>query len=133
MKNDFYISMYHYTRDLVHSRYPRIKGMDVKLFEEQLEFFKNDFNVITMEQLLDVIKNNGTLPNKSVLLTFDDGYIDNYTYVLPLLEKYGMQGSFFILGKTFTTYQLLDVNKIHFILAIAEINQLVNEIFVLLV
>ena len=39
-----FIAMYHYTRDLVHSRYPKIKGLDIKLFEEQLQFFKNNSN-----------------------------------------------------------------------------------------
>ena len=52
-----------------------------------------------------------------MLLTFDDGYIDNYTVALPLLKKYGFQGSFFIPAKTFCENKMLDVNKIHFILA----------------
>lgn len=34
----FLISMYHYTRDLKHSRYPEIKGLDVGLFRKQMEF-----------------------------------------------------------------------------------------------
>ena len=35
--SDLYISMYHYTRDLKHSRYPEIKGLDARLFREQIE------------------------------------------------------------------------------------------------
>lgn len=50
-------------------------------------------------------------------MTFDDGYIDNYTVALPLLKERGMQGSFFIPGKTFAENSLLDVNKIHFVMA----------------
>jgi len=112
-----YISMYHYTRDLVHSRYPQIKGLDINLFEKQLEFFDSLFNVVTMEEVIEAIDGYRELPQDALLLTFDDGYIDNYTVALPILEKYGMQGSFFIPGKTFTEHKLLDVNKIHFILA----------------
>ena len=63
------------------------------------------------------------------MLTFDDGYIDNYTYALPILEEFGLQGSFFIPGKTFMTHQLLDVNKIHYILASAEVHSLIRNIF----
>lgn len=122
------IVMYHYVRDLEHSRYPLIKGLDVKKFRKQLEFFKQNCVVVTMEQLLEAMKNKTELPHNSVLLTFDDGYIDNYTYVLPLLEEFGMQGSFFIPGKTFTEHKLLDVNKIHYILAAAEIGSLVNDL-----
>lgn len=35
-----YIAMYHYTRDLKHSRYPEIKGLDKELFKNQIEFMK---------------------------------------------------------------------------------------------
>lgn len=65
----------------------------------------------------------------ALLLTFDDGYIDNFTVAMPLLKKYGMQGSFFIPGKTFSENVLLDVNKVHFILASAKNpKELVNDI-----
>lgn len=122
------IVMYHYIRDFKHNRYPEIKGLDVTLFKQQLEFFKENFNVVRMEQVIEALKSGQALPQKSVLLTFDDGYIDNYTYVLPLLEEFGFQGSFFIPGKSFTTHQLLDVNKIHYILASADINKLVVDV-----
>ncbi len=123
-----YISMYHYTRDLTHSRYPEIRGMDIPLFRKQMEFFKENFNVVRMEQVIDCVKNGTELPEKALLLTFDDGYIDNYTYAFPILEEFGFQGSFFIPGKTFATHQLLDVNKIHYILASANINELVEDV-----
>ena len=122
------ISMYHYTRDLKHSRYPEIKGLEVTLFRKQLEFFKDNCNVVTMEQVIDAVKGKITLPDKAVLLTFDDGYVDNFTFAFPLLEKFGFQGSFFIPGKTFSTHQLLDVNKIHYILSNADIKKLVIDV-----
>lgn len=123
-----FISMYHYTRDLKHSRYPEIKGLDVDLFRKQLEYFEENFNVLSMEEVIDAVKGNDTLPDNAVLLTFDDGYIDNYTTAFPILEEFGFQGSFFIPGKTFTTHQLLDVNKIHYILASANIKKLVADV-----
>lgn len=123
-----FISMYHYTRDLKHSRYPGIKGLDIDLFRRQMDFFNENFNVVRMEQVIDIVKNGGVFPERSVLLTFDDGYIDHFTYAFPILEKYGFQGSFFIPGKTFTTRRLLDVNKIHYILANANVNKLVKDL-----
>lgn len=126
--SDLYISMYHYTRDLKHSRYPEIKGLDVKLFREQIAFMKSNFNIVTMEQVLEAISTKEKLPEKALLLTFDDGYADNYTVAMPVLEEYGVQGSFFIPGKTFTTHQLLDVNKIHYVLASANIYNLVGDL-----
>jgi len=44
------------------------------------------------------------------------------------LKEHGMQGSFFIPGKTFTENVLLDVNKIHFVLASTPIEQLVKDL-----
>lgn len=123
-----YISMYHYIRDLKHSRYPEIKGLDVPLLRNQMEFFKENFNVVRMEQVMDAVKGKSELPENAILLTFDDGYADNYTYAFPILEEFGFQGSFFIPGKTFTTHQLLDVNKIHYILASADINELTADV-----
>lgn len=126
--SELYISMYHYTRDLKHSRYPEIKGLDVNLFKEQIAFMKSNFNIVTMEQVLEAISTKEKLPEKALLLTFDDGYADNYTVAMPVLEEYGVRGSFFIPGKTFTTHQLLDVNKIHYVLASANIYNLVEDL-----
>jgi peptidoglycan/xylan/chitin deacetylase (PgdA/CDA1 family) len=81
-----------------------------------------------MEQVMDSVEGRLNLPENALLLTFDDGYIDNYTFALPVLEEFGVQGSFFIPGKTFTTHQLLDVNKIHYILASADIYELVEDV-----
>lgn len=126
--NKLYIAMYHYTRDLTHSRYQEIKGLDINLFREQIEFMKENFNIVCMEQVIDAVQGKSSLPENALLLTFDDGYIDNYTYAMPILEEAKVQGSFFIPGKTFTTHQLLDVNKIHYILASAEINELMKDV-----
>ena len=129
MEQRLAISMYHYVRDLKHSRYPEIKGLDVNLFREQIAFMKENFKIVRMEQVMDAVRGGTPLPENALLLTFDDGYIDNYTFVLPVLEEYGLQGTFFIPGKTFTTHQLLDVNKIHYIMASADIGKLLPDVF----
>jgi len=120
--------MYHYTRDLKHSRYPNIKGLDLDLFKQQLNFFEQNFSVVRMEDVIEAVNGGNELPDNALLLTFDDGYIDNFTVAFPLLMEHGMQGSFFIPGKTFTENVLLDVNKIHFVLASAPIEQLVLDL-----
>ncbi|WP_248405490.1 polysaccharide deacetylase family protein [Butyrivibrio fibrisolvens] len=127
---NLYIVMYHYTRDLLHSRYPEIRGMDVLTFKEQISFLKENFNVVEMEQVLDALDGKCELKKNSCLLTFDDGYIDNFTYAFPILEENGLQGSFFIPGKTIVEHKLLDVNKIHYILAgTGNISELLNDVY----
>lgn len=125
----FYIVMYHYVRDLKHSRYPKIKGLDVELFRQQLAFLKENFSIVTMEQVMAASDGQSELPEKSVLLTFDDGYVDDFTYIFPILQEAKVQGSFFIPGKTVDAHQLLNVNKIHYILACADIGRLLADIF----
>ncbi|UZQ50530.1 polysaccharide deacetylase family protein [Clostridium kluyveri] len=123
------IVMYHYIRDLNDSRYPKIKGLDYRLFKQQIEFFNRNFNVVTMEQVIAAKNESYELPENAVILTFDDGYIDHFTFAFPILSEYKMQGSFFIPGKTFVEHALLDVNKIHFILASDGISNILKSVF----
>lgn len=111
-----HIVMYHYVRDLVLSRYPAIKGLDATLFRQQIEFLKANFTVVRMEDVISAVDGD-KLPENAALLTFDDGYIDHYTTVFPILDEMGLQGSFFPVARTLNDNVLLDVNKIQFILA----------------
>lgn len=120
--------MYHYVRDLENSRYPKIRGLDYSLFRQQVQYLKENFSIITMEELIASYEEAYELPEKALLLTFDDGYRDHYLNVYPILKEYGIQGSFFIPGKTFYESVLLDVNKIHFILASMSIRELVTRL-----
>ncbi len=117
MSKNVTIVMYHYVRDLAESRYPEIKGLEFSKFKEQVLFLKKHYRFITMETLVDSIENNTSLPDKAVLLTFDDGYIDHFTHVFPFLNQEGIQGCFFPPAKAIAEHKVLDVNKIHFILA----------------
>ena len=109
--------MYHFVRDLVHTRYPEIKGLDINLFIEQIEYIQKHYTPITMELLMETIDSGNSLPRNSVILSFDDGYIDHFTNVFPILNSKGIQGSFFPPARAITQNIVLDVNKIHFILA----------------
>jgi len=123
------IVMYHYVRDLGNSRYPNIKGLDISLFEEQINFFRRYHNIITIEEVIYSIDSGTTIPDKSILLTFDDGYLDHYNNVFPILDKYKIQGSFYVASKAITEHTVLDINQIHFILASADnILKLIREI-----
>lgn len=68
-------------------------------FEMQMKHLKeNGYNTITSTQLRDYLLNNKPLPEKSFLITFDSGYNDKYTLVLPILKKYGFKAICFIDG-----------------------------------
>ncbi len=121
--------MYHYVRDLKNSRYPDLKGLDINLFKEQIHYLRKNYHIITMEEATYSIDNQVKLPDKSVLLTFDDAYSEHYNNVFPILDKYKLQGSFYPPSKAITEHIVLDVNKIHFILASVEDKlDLVNDL-----
>ncbi len=112
------IVMYHFVRDLERSRYPEIKGLSVEGFRGQLEYTIRHYNVVRMEQVIGAVQGNpDALPPRALLLTFDDGYIDHYLHVLPILDELKIQGSFFPPAKVISENRVLDVNKIHFVLA----------------
>jgi peptidoglycan/xylan/chitin deacetylase (PgdA/CDA1 family) len=69
-------------------------------FENDLKYLKNNnYNTIDMTQLIDYVYYNTPLPLNPIILTFDDGYLNNYKYALPLLEKYHMRAVLSLIGK----------------------------------
>lgn len=120
--------MYHYIRELALSRYPKIKARNLSEFRAQLDHIGQNFHVVTTEHVIAAIKGESDLPVNAAWLTFDDGYIDHYTMVLPLLHERGWQGSFFPPVRPVKNRELLDVNRIHFILASCTDHQAIVDI-----
>lgn len=117
------VIMYHYVRHLARSRYPEIKGLSTEAFQEQVAYIKRHYNVISGQDLLGAVDANVELPPRAALLTFDDGYIDHFTEVFPILDREKLPGCFFAPAKCILDDQVLDVNKIHFVLASVENKQ----------
>ncbi|MEQ6890515.1 polysaccharide deacetylase family protein [Halomonas sp. CS7] len=127
------IVMYHYVRPLQESHFPDLKALDLTRFCGQLDFIQHHYQVVTMEQVIAATRGELMLPERSLLLTFDDGYRDHYEYVLPLLIAREIQGSFFPPACSVRDRRVLDVNKIHFILAsVKDSSLLVAELFAMI-
>lgn len=125
------IVMYHYVRDLERSRYPRIKGMTLERFRNQLEYIDSHFTPISAEDLLEAVSSpHRALPENAILLTFDDGYSDHHDNVLPLLKEKGIKACFFPPAQAILEHKVLDVNKIQFVLAaVPNVWSLLDEVF----
>lgn len=68
-------------------------------FESDLLFLKeHGYQTVTAEEILRFVKNGSPLPEKSVLITFDDGYESTYAYAYPLLKKHGMTAVVSVIG-----------------------------------
>lgn len=74
-------------------------------FEQQLEFLKYNFKIISIAELTDKLARK-QVENNSVCITFDDAYTDNYLYAKPLLEKYNCPATFFIPAHYINTSRL---------------------------
>ncbi|AEF02280.1 polysaccharide deacetylase family protein [Alteromonas naphthalenivorans] len=75
---------------------PCVFSCSTQELDEHLAFIKRHFTVITLAELESLVKRNVVPDRRYMCLTFDDGYIDNYTNALPVLKKHNLKASFFI-------------------------------------
>jgi len=111
------VVMYHYIRDHNTRSFPSVNGLSTRQFEDQILFFIKNFSVISIDDLFENEMFSLSTKDK-VLLTFDDGYIDHYNTVLPILKKFGLRGAFYPVVKSSRDRLMLDVNRIHCLLSI---------------
>ena len=74
-------------------------------FDAQMKFLvDNGYNFITPSELLDSWDNGSSLPVKPIIITFDDGYIDTYKNVYPILQKYNAKITLFVITDYLNLY-----------------------------
>jgi biofilm PGA synthesis lipoprotein PgaB len=81
---------------------------------------KNNYHVISIQDLLDASKGLKPLPSKAVMLTFDDGYLSFYTRALPLLKKYNYPATLAVVG---TWLEQQNVPGIKPLMTVAQIRE----------
>jgi peptidoglycan/xylan/chitin deacetylase (PgdA/CDA1 family) len=70
------------------------------------------YSTVTISEVTRAIMNGQTLPDRPVVITFDDGYLDVYQNAYPILEKYGFYATFFIIGNTVDTRGNLSTDQL---------------------
>jgi len=113
------VLMYHHIEP---SDIARVKGqtslnVDNGIFDQQMAYLaSHGYISLTSDQLANALRNHTSLPAKSVVVTLDDAYDDNYTYAFPILKRYHIIGSFMIptglvgvhtLGNSYMTWDQL--------------------------
>lgn len=69
------------------------------LFESDLRYLtENGYTTIVVQDLIDYVETGAPLPEKPVMLTFDDGYYNNYLYAYPLLKQYNCRAVISVIG-----------------------------------
>jgi len=90
---DIPIFAYHRFGD---NRYPST-NISLEVFEEQLRYLKDkQYTVLTFGEAVKRWKNGDAFPQKSVVITIDDGYLSFFENGVPLLKKYGFKASVFV-------------------------------------
>ncbi|WP_242953964.1 polysaccharide deacetylase family protein [Clostridium felsineum] len=93
--NQIPVLMYHEIDD---SKGINLMKVNKEAFKQQMKYLKdNKYNTLTIDEFYDCIVNNKKVPSKSVLITFDDGYEDDYKNVYPILKKYNFHATMFII------------------------------------
>lgn len=96
---DVPVVMYHHTQPL---KLAELLGhgaltVDSVIFEEQIKYLsENGYTAISSEELINALNDRRPLPEKSIMITIDDGYDDNYTYAFMTAKKYQMIMNFMI-------------------------------------
>lgn len=88
------VLLYHRVVDL--NTDPQLLSVSPANFEKHLIILKSKYKILSVSEFENLISSSKRFPKNSVVITFDDGYIDNYVQALPLLEKYEVQAIFYI-------------------------------------
>ena len=94
------VLMYHYVTPKIDNHEPKNKSIiDLDVFEQNMKYlYENGYRTVTLAQLEQYVNGEISLPEKSFVITFDDGYQNNYTLAYPILKKYHFHASLFVIG-----------------------------------
>lgn len=87
------IICYHCVKD---EAFPHLRPTKVVDFENQMQYLSKVYSPISLERMAQHIRNGTSLPSKAIVITFDDGYRDNYENAYPILKKYQIPATFFL-------------------------------------
>jgi len=90
------ILMYHSVSRLTDKK--NLLAVSTDTFDRQMRFLKkNNYNVVSLEELARFVRLKKKIPYKTIVITLDDGYKDNFTNAFPILKKYNFKASIFII------------------------------------
>lgn len=99
--------------------------------ENDIKYFqKAGYTSVSIREVIDYTENGGTLPEKPIMLTFDDGCYNNYGYVLQLLKQYGEKAVFCVVGEYADKYTEENIaNMTYGYMRWSEINEMMSSGF----
>lgn len=103
------ILLYHHISDTIDTQY----NVHPDNFAQQMQWlYDNGYSTITIADVARLVREGGKIPERPIVLTFDDGYLDVYKNAYPILKQYGYVATFFIIGETVNTGGNLSAKKL---------------------
>jgi len=90
------ILTYHGVIRSVDNSYSNRNSISAEEFEQQMAYLSQRYHVMALPELVRCLQARQPLPNYTVVITFDDGFRNNYTVAAPILKKYGMPATIFL-------------------------------------
>lgn len=123
---------FHYIRDKFEFEYSGIVGITPSHFRNQLTQLGKHGQFISQQMLVDKLRNGKELPEKAILITFDDGLKEQMRFALPVLEELGIPAIFFVNSSILIEKEFLDVHKIHLLRTVIDPESFSHEILAVL-
>ena len=96
------ILQYHHVSETL----PRVTSLSENEFSAHLSYLKdNNYSVVPLQHIIEAVKEQKSIPDKTVALTFDDGFINNFTQAAPILKRFNYPYTIFV------NPQLIDEGK----------------------
>lgn len=95
-KNGVYILFYHRLSDATKQKRVAASAVNYQSFDEQMDFLSKNYKIISMDEVPSVLKSSSKLPEKYMVITFDDGYRDNLIYGSDIFSKYNLRPTIYL-------------------------------------
>jgi peptidoglycan/xylan/chitin deacetylase (PgdA/CDA1 family) len=109
--------MYHgFTDSKNHEGIENYQGKHVnnELFRSQIIYIKKHYNVISLDDYIEYCTEGGELPEKSIIITIDDGYKSNYTIAFPLFKEFDIPATIFLTTDFIANKNFLWVDRLEY-------------------
>jgi peptidoglycan/xylan/chitin deacetylase (PgdA/CDA1 family) len=93
VKSQVVLVMYHRVSPEKNERFLEVSPQD---FESQIEYFAQNYEILSLDEIVQCLLRRESLPRKAIAITFDDGYKDNYVYAYPILRKNSVPATIFL-------------------------------------
>lgn len=109
------ILVYHRFWDI--TKYPwRLEPITVQDFECQIQYLSQKYRLVPLDKLVQCIQDKEPFPSRSMAITFDDGNRDNYLYTYPILKKYNVPATIFLVSGHIDARELFWWDRVSYVI-----------------